>query len=671
MADAPTRSALIQRFSRLGLNLTIAGLSIAYVTGMGVFSAFTILSSDLPDLDRLWDTQRPPSVQIIDRQGREITVRGARALDPLPITDVPFHVRQAFIATEDRRFYAHAGLDPYSLSRAMYRNLQARAYVEGGSTLTQQLTKNVFLTREQTLKRKMQEAMLAIWLERRFSKTEILRLYLSRVYFGGGAYGLEAASDLYFGRPATELTLSEAAMLAGLLKAPSALHPVSNPTGAADRMGVVLTSMDRQELLADGVLEAALTSPVRVKRSTSDDPYEYFLDWIWPTVDPFIRDEGEDLVVQVSLDLTIQNAAHEAVTRRLDPSLGANQAAVVTLDDTGAVLSLIGGRSYAESQFNRATQAKRQPGSSFKPVVYLAAFRAGLSPWSERMDAPVTIDGWSPENFSETYRGPIRLEDALALSINTVTAALADEIGLPQVVTAAETLGVPDLDPFPSLALGAQGVSVLDMAGLYRVFSSNGERRPPYGLLSVSTATGRPLYDHQPSDVSVVMTDEELRLMNRLLTRVVDRGTGRAARIEGQDIAGKTGTTNDHRDAWFVGYSPGVTTAVWVGDDNNARMGRVTGGSIPARIFHDTMNAALAGRPRVRLPIADEPDFGRQQREFLSFLEQLDTSTTRINEPIPGRGTDQIPTSNQSPAPVQVPASIQLSIPASVNGDRG
>lgn len=613
------------RWIKTAQHIAAAALSAAYLIGMGLLGCFVILSGGLPDAERLWETSRPPSVQIVDRQGRDITVRGSRAQVPLPIEQIPFHVRQAFIATEDRRFHAHAGLDPYGLARAALRNLQAGAFVEGGSTLTQQLTKNVFLTQEQTLTRKMQEAMIAIWLERRFSKSEILRLYLSRVYFGGGAYGLEAASDLYFARPPTDISLSEAAMLAGLLKAPSALYPVSNPDGAAKRMHTVLRSMDRQGLLADGVLDRALKAPVQVRRPTSDDPSDYFVDWIWPQIDPFLRDNGQDLIVQVSLDLALQNRAHTALNTHLDPARGANQGAIVTLDETGAILVLIGGRSFADSQYNRAVQAQRQPGSSFKPIVYLAALQSGLSPWSERLDAPITIEGWSPQNFSEDYKGVMRLEDALAQSINTIAAGLAAEVGLERVAAAAASLGLGEFEPFPSLALGAQGVSVLDMAQAYQVFASSGVQREAFGLISVATAAGQPLYDYRAPEPRTVLPPEDVRLMNRMLFRAVEAGTGRRARVTGREIAGKTGTTNDHRDAWFVGYAPGLTTAVWVGDDENAPMQRITGGTIPADIFANVMSAALSSRPNTQLPKADEPDWLRQRESFMSFLNGLDT----------------------------------------------
>ena len=616
----PTLPPALARWSRRAL---IAGSALGYLSGMAVLGAFAVVSGDLPDPSRLWEQSRPPSVQIIDRQGRDLTVRGAQALAPIPVADLPVHVRQAVLATEDRRFYAHSGIDPYGLSRAMVRNVRAGRVVEGGSTLTQQLTKNVFLTPEQTLTRKAQEMLMAVWLERRFSKDELLRLYLSRVYFGGGAWGIEAASDLYFGRPPTELSLSEAALLAGLLKAPSAYYPVENPDRAAVRMRTVLRAMDRQGLLGDGVLDRALAQTVTVNRPTSNDPAEYFVDWIWPEIERAVGVPNQDLTVQVSLDAALQHAAHSAVNRHLDPERNATQGALVLLDETGAVLAMVGGRAYRSSQFNRAVQMRRQPGSSFKPVVYLAALRAGLTPWDERIDAPLDIDGWSPENFSEDFAGLMTLEDALARSVNTVAVSVAEEIGRERVVATADGLGLDGLSPFPSLPLGAQGVPVIAIARAYQPLAVQGYQAEPHGLVSIATATGTPLYDREPGAQLRVMDATEVRLMNRMLVRSVESGTGRRARVPGHVVAGKTGTTNDNRDAWFVGVAPGLSLAVWVGDDENAPMQGVTGGTIPAAIFADVMNAALEGRPAATLPQAEEPDWAKQRVEFNRLLDRL------------------------------------------------
>ena len=599
---------------------------------MAVLGLFADLSGELPDPAGLWEQSRPPSIQIIDRQGRDVAVRGAHAQAPIPVADLPAHLRQAVLATEDRRFYSHSGVDPYSLVRATVRNIQAGRVVEGGSTLTQQLTKNVFLTPDQTLSRKAQEMMMAVWLERTLSKDEVLRLYLSRVYFGGGAWGIEAASALYFGRPPTELSLSEAALLAGLLKAPSSLYPVENPDAAATRMRTVLRAMHRQGLMSDETLEAARRAPVSVLRPRTNDPAEYLIDLIWPQLEFVAGVPSQDMIVQLSIDLELQRAAHAAVNAHLDPQRGATQGALVLLDGDGGVLAMVGGRSFRESQFNRAVSMRRQPGSSFKPVVYLAALRAGLTPFTLRDDRPIEIEGWAPENFTDDHAGEMRLEDALARSVNTVAVSVAEEIGREAVVETAASLGLDGLQPFASLPLGAQAVSVHDMARAYLPLATGGDLPATHALESVATATGTPIFDRMQSEPARVLNPDELRLMNRMLVRAVERGTGRQARVEGREVAGKTGTTNDNRDAWFVGYAPGLSLAVWVGDDDNTPMDGVTGGTLPARIFSDVMAAALADQPVTALPQAPEPDWARRQVEFRSLLDRLSAANAQSGE---------------------------------------
>lgn len=616
------------RLVRLTLRAGVTALTLAYLCGMAVLGAFAHVSANLPDPSRLWEQNRPPSVQIVDRQGRDLDVRGAHALQAVPVQSLPPHVRQAVLATEDRRFYSHAGIDPYGLARAARANLQAGRIVEGGSTLTQQLTKNVFLTPEQTLTRKAQEMIVAVWLERRFTKNELLRLYLSRVYFGNGAWGLEAASETYFGRSPESLSLSEGALLAGMLKAPSSLNPRYNPKGAAERMRTVLRAMDRQNLMADGVLETALSTPVAVLAPRRSDTPGYFIDWVWPEIERQVGIPNRDLVIQVSLDRDLQRVAQRAVSAHLDPDRRADQAGLVLLGDGGDVLAMVGGADYAKSQFNRAVQAQRQPGSSFKPIVYLAGLRGGLRPWTVRTDAPVAVEGWTPRNFKKTFAGPVTLENALARSINTVAVIVAEETGRERIVETAASLGLEGMKPYASLALGAQGTTVMTMAEAYQPFATGGDARPGYGLISIATAEGFPLYDHQPVVPRRVLGPEELRHMNRMLVRTVEQGTGRNARIRGRTVAGKTGTTNNHRDAWFVGYAPGATLAVWVGNDANQPMRRVTGGTIPARIFHDVMAATLAERPVAELPQTAKPDWAVRQTKLTSLLDRLEQATS-------------------------------------------
>lgn len=621
----PTLPPRLARFSR---TVFTAGLACTYLGGMAALSAFAYVSADLPDPSRLWEQNRPPSVQIVDRQGRDLAVRGAHALAPIPIDTLPAHVRQAFLATEDRRFYSHAGVDPYGLARATVANLRARRVVEGGSTLTQQLTKNVFLTSEQTLTRKAQEMIVAVWLERRFTKNELLRLYLSRVYFGSGAWGLEAASETYFGRAPDNISLPEAALLAGLLKAPSALNPTYDPQAAANRMRVVLGTMDRQSLLDDGVLETALDTTVFVLSPRNSDTPDYFIDWVWPEIERQIGVPNRDLIIQVSLDRALQETAQLALRSHLNPDRRADQGALVMLGDRGEILAMVGGADFSGSQFNRAVQAKRQPGSAFKPIVYLAGLRAGLRPWTVRTDAPISIEGWEPRNFTPDFAGDITLEDALARSINTVAVQVSEEAGRDQVVAAAASLGLTDLMPYASLALGAQGVSVMDMAEAYLPFATSGDAYESCGLISIATADGTPLYYRERAAPRAVLTPEEVRHINRMLVLTVQHGTGRRARVDGRSIAGKTGTTNDNRDAWFVGYAPGVSLAVWVGNDGNDSMPYITGGTIPAEIFSDVMTAALVDRPVAELPQTAKPDDVVRQDRLNSLLDTLEGATT-------------------------------------------
>lgn len=605
--------------------LFVAGLSCTYLTGMAVLAGFAMSAKDLPDPKKLWERNRPVSVQIVDRNGRDVLVRGATAERPVDLDTLPFHVPMTFLATEDERFRNHIGVDPRALTRAMWQNIRAKRYVQGGSTLTQQLTKNIFLTPDKKLSRKAQEMMLSIWMERDFSKDELLEMYLSRVYFGSGSWGLENASLRYFNKPAAELTLAEAAMLSGLLRAPSRLNPVADLDGSVKRQHVILNSMEAQGLLDVGILDAAKADPIEIHSPKDTEGAQYFVDWIWDDLERRIGVPTQDIIVQTTLDIEAQTAAQAALVTHLDPDRGTTQGAIISLDGTGGVLALVGGRDYGESQFNRVTQAVRQPGSAFKPFVYLTALRAGKSPWDTTLDAPITIEGWTPENFTEKHLGTVTLHTALAKSLNTVAVSLGEEVGRENVVSTATQMGLANLKPFRSLALGAQGQTPLAVAESYLPFANWGTQRAAYGILSISTADGTPLYDRVAPNGAIVLSPNELADMNYMMIEAVERGTGRRARVDGHMIAGKTGTTNDFRDAWFVGYAPDHVTAVWVGDDTNAPMAKVTGGSIPAMIFADTMKAQLVDAPAARLPVSVEPDWARKDAQLLNLLDQLET----------------------------------------------
>ncbi len=601
----------------------IAGLSCAYVSGMVVLAGFALSADDLPDPKKLWESNRPVSVQIVDRNGRDVLVRGATVERPVDLDRLPFHIPMTFLATEDERFYNHVGIDPRALTRAMWQNIRAGRYIQGGSTLTQQLTKNVFLTPKKTLSRKAQEMMLSVWMERDFTKGELLEMYLSRIYFGSGAWGLENASLRYFGKPAAEMTLAETAILSGLLRAPSGLNPVANYERSVKRQHVILESMDAQGLLDAGVLEAAKIDPIKIHSPKETQGAQYFVDWIWSDLEDLIGIPTQDIIVQTTLDINAQASAQTALTTHLDPERGATQGAVISLDGTGGVRALVGGLDYGDSQFNRVTQAVRQPGSAFKPFVYLTALRAGKSPWDMTLDAPITIEDWTPENFTEKHLGTVMLHFALAKSLNTVAVSLGEEIGRNNVVETAAQLGLKGLKPYRSLALGAQGQTPLAIAESYLPFANWGTRREAYGIQSISTANGVPLYDRIAPNGVNVLSPTELADMNFMMLGAVERGTGKRARVEGHMVAGKTGTTNDFRDAWFVGYAPDLVTAVWVGDDENISMKKVTGGTLPAMIFADTMRVQLTGAPDAKLSVSIQPDWVRKDAQLQNLLDQL------------------------------------------------
>lgn len=612
-----------------GKRAFLSGTALAYIGGMAGFIGFAFAAKDLPDPKRLWENQRPVSVQIVDRQGRDVLVRGATVAPRVDLDTLPFHIPLTILAVEDRRFKNHIGIDPEALTRAIVQNVKAGRYVQGGSTLTQQLSKNVFLSPDKTLRRKAQEMLMSIWLERSFTKDEILEMYLSKVYFGSGAWGLEAASKRYFNKPAAEMNLSEVALLAGLLKAPSALNPVNNAERAAKRTQTVLGVLKSQDLIDEVMYQQALAYPIRIHRPQSDNSAQYFVDWIWPEIETVLGDAPtQDIVVQTTLDIEAQSLAQASVTHNLDSDKRADQAALVTLDGTGAVLAMIGGASYSNSQFNRAVQAERQPGSAFKPFVYLAALENGLTPWDKRIDSEVTLsnsrDDWTPKNFKDEFYGLMTLEDALAKSVNTVAVKVTEEIGREIVIKTAERFGLGPLKPLRSLSLGAQVTTPLTLTSAYLPFANYGQAGKPYGIISISTANGTSLYDVPLAEKKTVVATHKLAEINRMMLRTVSHGTGRNARISGRDIGGKTGTTNDFRDAWFIGYTSDIVTGVWVGNDTNKPMKNVTGGTIPARIFQDYMSPQLQNMPASNLLVAAEPAWVEQEKDLNSLLNSIE-----------------------------------------------
>jgi penicillin-binding protein 1A len=572
---------------------------------------FAVFARGLPDTSSLYEIDRQPSFTYLDRNGALIAVRGTQQAPPADLDALPDYVPAAFIAIEDQRFRWHPGFDPVGMVRAMVANMRAGRVVQGGSTITQQLAKNLFLTPDQTLRRKAQELMLAVWLELKFSKDEILALYLNRVYFGAGAYGIEAASQRYFDKAAKDLTVGEAALLAGLLKAPSRYSPVSESKRAAGRATVVLDEMAESGVITADQRAAAVLEPVRVSRTLATQHAQYFVDWLDSEVRGLIGAEPtEDLIIETTLDLTLQTSAERAVRRILerDASKGVQQAALVAVDGDGRVRAMIGGASYADSQFNRAVDARRQAGSAFKPFVYLTALEAGYPPETPVVDEPIRIGSWSPRNYSGGFNGRMTLATAVSQSTNTVAVRLADTIGRDQVARTARRLGIESpVGLEPAMALGAVEVSPLEMAQAYAPFSNGGRRVQAYGITRIRTPQGRVIYQRGARDTAAVqaISNPPLYYMNQMLRGVVTGGTARSVAISGRDLAGKTGTTSDYKDAWFVGYTGGFVTAVWVGKDDNTAMRGVTGGAAPAAIWKGFMEAAL---PRLNAPrIPDGP----------------------------------------------------------------
>lgn len=565
-----------------------------------------VFATDLPDTSKLYDVERQPSISYLDQSGALVAVRGSQYAPPVDIDKLPPYVPKAFIAIEDRWFYWHPGFNPWGIIRSQIYNWTHRdegGPLRGGSTITQQLARNLFLTPAQNYRRKIQELILAMWLEAKFSKKEILALYLNRVYFGGGAYGIEAASQRYFGKPASQLTLGESALLAGMMKGPNRYSPVSATDRAERRATIVLDEMVRTGAITEAERDEAFKTPVRVNPTLANQRAQYFTDWIDDQVRSLVGEPTEDLVVETTLDLPIQTAAEQAMRRGVEAGKGqgVEQGALVAIDGEGRIRAYVGGVSYEKSQFDRATMARRQAGSAFKPFVYLAAMEAGRTPSDMVVDEPITIGKWSPRNYTNDFRGPMTLQTALSQSINTVAARLANEVGTGNVASAARRLGINShIQLDPSMALGAVEVSPMEMAQAYAPFANGGFLAKGYGIQRIRTASGKILYDHsvEKNQRAQVIGTPALQYMNQMMRQVVASGTGTRARVPGYDLAGKSGTTSDYRDAWFVGYTGGFVTAVWVGKDNNKPMKRVSGGGVPAGIWRDFMGQSL---PRLKV----------------------------------------------------------------------
>jgi len=574
--------------------------------GIGGIGAVIYVGAHLPPIQSLEIPKRPPSIKIVDVSGRALATRGDMAGEVVPLRQLPGYVPKAFVAIEDRRFYRHYGIDPYGIARALVANVIHLGIAQGASTITQQLAKNLFLTRERTIRRKLQEMLLALWLERKFSKTQILELYLNRVYFGAGAYGIEQASQRYFGKSARHITLAEAALLAGLVKSPSRLAPTRDFNGAEKRARIVLARMQALHFVSRASVQAALAKPPRIVAQAGNGSINYVADWVMDALNDVLGHVDEDIVVRTTIDASMQASAEQALGEELKQKGGTykvSQGALVAMTPDGAVRALVGGRDYGESQYNRAVAAKRQPGSAFKPFVYLAALERGLTPEAVREDAPISIKGWKPENYGHAYHGPVTLTQALALSLNTVSVRLTMEVGPTAVVRTAHRLGIASrLEPNASIALGTSEVSVLELTGAYAPFANGGYAVVPHVIARITSADGKLLYAHSNAPLGRIIDARYAGMMNTMLEQTLATGTAKHASLPGWPAAGKTGTSQDFRDAWFIGYTAHLITGVWLGNDDGTPTKHVTGGGMPVQIWNHFMRGAHQGVPAVALP---------------------------------------------------------------------
>jgi penicillin-binding protein 1A len=579
-----------RRIFQIGLFGGIAGL-IALVV------AVAVAMSSLPSYEAMKSSPNGQMIRVHAADGTVIVSLGPSFGKWLPYDQIPDIMVDAMVSVEDKRYYMHPGVDPIGLTRAAWLALENRGTgrrMQGASTITQQVARNIFLNNSYSFGRKLREMVLALALERKFSKQQILELYLNKVYFGGGAYGVDAASRKFFGHPATDLSLGEAAIIAGLVKAPSRYSPTADAEAAIGRAGVVLDVMVDNGTITSAEAAAARPEDVTLAPESPQNSVRYFTDWALPQLDMLIDETSEPLEVWTTVDLRMQRAAARALSANVP--VGA-QGALVSLDRDGAVRAMVGGLDYVSSNYNRATQAERQPGSAFKLFVYLAALEAGFTPDTAVVDEPVDINGWQPRNSSRNYNGQIDVRTAFAYSINTVAAKMGVDVGFPAVADMARRFGITTpINTHPSMVLGTSDVRLIDMTRAFASVSRKGVAVVPYGITKVTTADGDVLYEHQDDASRVLVAPWVAAGMTDLLQTAVNTGTGRAAQI-GRPVAGKTGTTSSNKDGWFLGFSSGITTGVWMGRDDARAVGGLQGGRAPARAFAQFMNVAIARRP--------------------------------------------------------------------------
>jgi penicillin-binding protein 1A len=599
---------------------------------LGLGGLLVVLTFALPAIehtnDPSWRTASQYSVTFLDRNGAEVGKRGILFSDTVPLEELPDFLIKATLATEDRRFFEHFGIDVLGTMRAMAANVQANDVVQGGSSLTQQLAKNLFLSSERSFDRKIKELFIAFWLEARLTKKEILKMYLDRSYMGGGTFGVEAASQFYFGKSVRDINLAEAALLAGLYKAPTKYAPHANPAESRARTNQVLTNMVDAGFMTEGQVHSARLNPAKVIDNTDSYTPNFYLDWAFDEVQRLMNKKGEyNLVARTTVDISMQKAAEAAIENKLSQfskSMDVGQAALVSMEMDGAVRALVGGRDYGDSQFNRATRAFRQPGSSFKTYVYLGALERGAKPTTVALDGGVSCGNWSPENYTDSYKGRMTLTQALAQSINTIAVKLSLDSqygGRDQVLVNLKKLGMGYVKKSCSMALGDQGVTVMDHTSGYATIATGGVRVKGYAITEIRNARDEVVYSRERDEppAQQVFDRRAAEMLNQMLEHVVTEGTGRAAALDFTTVVGKTGTSSDYKDAWFLGYTGQYVTGVWYGNDNFTSMNRVTGGSIPAQTWHDYN---VAAHTSFNIPaIAGLPLHPRQVEEMARIAE--------------------------------------------------
>ncbi len=635
--DMPAAPSFLMRWGPPALKVVGTVAATGLVTFGLLWNTLFAQMPALPDKQALWTLNREPATEFIDAKGATIAVRGPRYGRAVKAGDLPPHVVQAFIAAEDRRFREHTGVDLWAIVRATLENARAGRTVQGASTITQQLVKNLFLTPDQTLKRKAQEARLAGDLERLLTKDEILDLYLNRIYLGAGAYGLDAAAHTYFDKAPADLTLAESAMLASFPKAPTRFANQVQTAKAKDRQQYVLQQMIEAGFISKQQGDEAYGQQLVFAKETPDTFSGHALDYAVERVHEVLPNPPPDLVIKLSLDLRMQAAAQKAVDNGI-ATMGKDRrasegAALLVENDTGAIRAMVGGRNYLKSQFNRATQARRQPGSSFKMFVYAAALEDGMTPGTVRFDMPITIGSWRPRNYGGEYRGPVTLSEALAESLNTIAAQIGTEIGVDKVTALAHEFGVKSpLHNYPSITLGSDEVTLLDMTTGYGVLAKGGLQMNPYMIEEIRNSKGDLLYSNPVTQAPRVYPENLAADMNSMLSRVVVAGTGRAAQIPGWDVAGKTGTSQDWRDAWFLGYTAKFVGGVWIGNDDDKPMAKVTGGEMSARIWADMMRPAHEGIQPMPLPGAKQAEeyLSSEDMDRLNFYRRLSSAFASV-----------------------------------------